>query len=173
MSEYPANSWLRGNHRPAPPEIWVYHLAVFRRAFRVIAQYADEDYHAGMLLGGHFADALHNVPSLLWSFRAIKYGNYSPEPIKRFLLQHASTFSRRPAVCKRLAQDISDIYQREGAANELSLSDDLSDLQMPLKIVQHHYLDMLYATCVITRLQVSFLVSAHFAEKSCLLFASR
>lgn len=52
----------------APPEALVRYLAPFRRAFAAVATYARRRDRGGLLLGGYVADALHNVPAVLWRY---------------------------------------------------------------------------------------------------------
>lgn len=127
-------------------------LAVFRRAFQAIAGYAEErPAHAdGMLLGGFIASALHNVPQWLWHHVPDRthYDFQRPDVHLPYLINLAGAWRDGP----RLVDDLERIYARPGAAATLGLSEDLSDLTIPLSPVAEEHLDRLYRACLTLRL---------------------
>jgi hypothetical protein len=133
----------------APAPVLVGHLAVFRRALVAIDGYTRIGDKEGMLLGGYLANALHNVPSMLWNCRADEW--FSPEKMEEFLNEFPA-FAEEKGAPERLVADCQRILSPEGAARELGLRDDLSDLDLAPLPKMRVYLDVLYWACLSMRL---------------------
>lgn len=98
--------------KPAPPEEMVRYLAAFRRAFSAIAAYTEKRDRAGLLLGGYLADALHNVPSMLWHCDESEWHN--PRDMRAWLeyefFDRLRSLSAPPAL--RLPADVQASWAR-------------------------------------------------------------
>ena len=104
---------------PIPEQI--HYLAIFRRAFVAIEAFGDHEDVLGMLMAGHLADALHNVPSMLWAYEVD--GMHSPASIASWLkmfpaqLRTMGAPARAVEECRRILSGADD-------ARDLGLASD-------------------------------------------------
>jgi hypothetical protein len=133
--------------------VLVRYLAVFHRFLAAIVEYTDKDDKAGMFLGGWLADALHNVPSMLWFTEAGAYHN--PTNMDIWVEVFPGKIQSRAAP-ERLVEESKDILSAEGGAQELGLADDLADLDFAVLPRLRVYLDMLYRACLSMRRMLNY-----------------
>lgn len=144
---------MHGTYQPAPLPEWVYYLAVFHRAFVAIRDYGEQQDRDGMLMGGFLADALHNVPNLLY-----RYGHdvvYTPKHMPELLNAFPNTIEAIGGSF-RLVEDARRIVSRDGAASELGLRPDTQNDVLAPPDAQNRYLNLLYTACLFMRTATNF-----------------
>jgi hypothetical protein len=132
----------------APAPVIVRYLAVFQRALIAIQDYTRNGDKPGMLLGGWLADALHNVPAMLW--HSSHASEHTPEAMDIWMNSFPDMLIKRAAPA-RLVEDSRRIVSAEGAAHELGLREDLTDLELASLPKMREYLNMIYEACVLMR----------------------
>jgi hypothetical protein len=135
--------------RLAPPSEIVRYLAVFERCFRFIHTAGVHRDRDAMLLGGHLANELHNVPALLCRFDLDDWHRGDRFQAELRLGYRIPEYHGAPPAtvqaCRRLLAP-------EWQPGELGLEADLSalDLAPPEKLVK--YLERLYDACIHLRI---------------------
>jgi hypothetical protein len=134
---------------PAPATEMVRYLALFHRAFGVIAAYKENRNPNEALLGGYLADALHNVPGILQDYDEQRWHSTGDieKWVRRGLPQMVAGYGAPEAIITLCSRVISP----EGTAAELGLSNDLSNLDMAPQEALDHYLTLLYSECLEVR----------------------
>lgn len=130
------------------PEI-VRYLAVFHRAFTVIANYKDKNPDEA-LLGGYLADALHNVPTVLWNYDEANWDK--PSETDHWIslgLPHMVAGYGAPEPIVALC---SQVVTKKGVAAELGLSDDLSNLDLSPPDALSRYTVVIHLLCLTLRM---------------------
>jgi hypothetical protein len=132
-------------YQPAPLSEWVYYLAVFRRALLSIQEYAEQRDSDRMLLGGYLADALHNVPALLWHYE--DGGWHDPARIRGWIQNYPQHLQKLHAPIEVVAGAVF-VVSPDNDARRLGLENDFSNHNIPPTETQELLLDMLYASCL-------------------------
>jgi hypothetical protein len=139
---------MYASYQPAPPSEWVYYLAVFRRALDAIWHYGEQRYPDGMLLGGYLADALHNVPAVLWHYEPGSW--HDPDEMRRWVQNYPRYLQKMHAPVEITAA-ATVVVSLEETVRELGLEEDLSNWDLAPQDVQEKLLDMLYNSCLTMR----------------------
>lgn len=132
----------------APAPEMVRYLAIFHRAFTVSAGYKENKDPYEAVLGGELADALHNVPSLLWDYK--EKGRHSHSQI-RFV-----EALQKYGAPERIIALYSYVASTEGTAAELGLREDLSDICLAPQDALDRYLRVLHQACLALRVMRNF-----------------
>lgn len=138
---------------PTPLTDTVYFLAVFRRAFATIQEYAEQVDSEGIVLGGWLGDALHNVPKILWDYPVhITPDHYShhPESLRNWVLRFPEYLAHNNCP-KRLIQRGREIVSPENAAARLDLREDFADYEPAPTEAQTLWRWRLYRACLTLR----------------------
>lgn len=137
----------------APPEEIVRYLAVFERCFRFIRAAGMHRNRDRMLLGGHLADALHNVPALLCSFNTDEWNR--GERFRSYL-RGVDQVPRSHNAPPEVVKNCRSLMEPEARPGELGLSTDLTgwDLAPPEKLAG--YLEVLYEACLSLRIMRNY-----------------
>jgi len=139
---FPAESKL------APPFLLVRYLAVFQRFFAVVIDYTQAGDKAGMLLAGYLANALHNVPRMLWHCDPQDW--LSPTDMGVWMAEFSQGLAERDAP-QHLIVDSKRILSAVGTAQEFQLRDDLVDMDLAPLPKMCVYLDWLYSAFLYIR----------------------
>lgn len=157
----------------SPVSEFVRYLAIFHRAFAAIERYGCEEDWEGAYCSGWLANALHNAPDVALNYHADQW--YTPARINEIFTTFPSDMAERE-VSDRLIRDYQHIFSAPGAAAELGLLDDLSDLSLPPLQKARHYADFLRMTFVLIRLirnqggsksQAWNIVQEEWSERAC------
>jgi hypothetical protein len=132
----------------APPEELVRYLAIFRRFLRSFASSSRSGDRQRLILAGWIADALHNVPGLLYRYEPKVWS--SPEQIDRWVRAFPRSIGPRGAPAE-IAAECLTIFAHHGASGELALRAGLSKLNVAPPEKMKHYLRLLYGFCLDTR----------------------
>lgn len=133
----------------APLPDMVRYLAIFHRMFGAMDGYFRARDKEGILLGGWLADAMHNVPGMLWSCTADSW--FTPASISEWLNEFVENLSAMDAP-QRLQADAQRICSMENSAAVLELREDLTDADFAPLPEMKSYLHRLYGACVTMRL---------------------
>ncbi len=127
-----------------PADILVRYLATFQRFLTATIAYNRTGDKAGMLLVGHLAGKLRNVPEMLWH-----YDDYyrSPAMVSRWVGETAGGI-RAVGAPERLVQDCERIFSTEDGATDLGLRKNLADIDLAPLPDMREYLDLLYHACL-------------------------
>ena len=136
----------------APDAVLVRYLALFHRFLSAVVEYTWDGDKPGILMGGYLADALHNVPSMLWYTGEDAY--YTPVIMNRRMENFPEQIWERAAP-ERLVEDSRHILSAEGGARELGLCNDLADLHLAPLPRMRIYLNLLYRACLSMRLMIN------------------
>jgi len=129
----------------APLPVMVRYLAIFRRTFAFTADSADPSTPERVLLGGYLADALHNVPDMLWRYNE-EASYQTPRDLEVWitqgtphrLLDHGASESVL-AECRRIVG-----ISPAAAAEELHLHSDLANVDLAPRERLSGYLKVFY-----------------------------
>lgn len=139
----------------APAPDMVRYLAIFHRAFTVCAGYKENKDPYEAVLGGELADALHNVPSLLWSYRESKEWN-SPSQMDAWVRHEVVAGLQKYGAPERIIALCSRVVSPEGTAAVFGLRDDLSDLHLAPQDTLDRCLTVLRQACLTLRVMRNF-----------------
>ena len=142
----------------APPAAFLRYIAVFHRAFVAIDDYTRRGDRPGMLLGGWLADALHNVPSLLWHYSPD--GWHSPQNTDAWLTAFPGKMQRRGAP-EDVVRDSERIVAHGGEAHELGIRDDLGDFDLAPTESLDTYLETIYLAFLSMRVMRNYGARPH------------
>jgi hypothetical protein len=126
------------------PEL-IHYLAVFHRALLAVEAFGNVGDVQGMLMGGHLADALHNVPPMLWSYA--DSSTHTPASTAAWLRRFPGELARMGAPpelvdkCRQILFDADD-------AGDLGLAKDLRDLDVAPPAKLKTYLDEFEGWCL-------------------------
>ena len=134
--------------KPAPTIVFVRYMATFQRFFTAVRDYTHQGDKAGMLLGGYLADALHNVPAMLW--HCDPQGWFNPTSMEEWMQEFAEELWEKAAP-PRLIDESRRILSPVGAIQELQLRDDLTDVSLAPLLQMRVYLDWLSDACLSMR----------------------
>lgn len=132
----------------APAPLLACYLARFRRFFAAVIDYTQQGDKAGMLLGGHLADALHNVPTLLWHCDAADW--FNPVDMEAHIQDFAEMLMEKDAP-ERIVANSRRILSAEYGAQELGLRPDLADADIAPLPEMRLYLSRLRDACLMMR----------------------
>ncbi len=127
------------------PEI-VRYLAIFHRAFKLVASYKDNKNPDVALLGGFLADALHNVPRLLQNYDEAEW--YKPSEMDQWIGRGVPRMVRGYGAPVYVVTLCENIVSDRNCAQEIGLLADLSDLIIAPPGTRERYLSLLYQACV-------------------------
>lgn len=126
----------------ATPEL-IRYLALFHRFFATMRAYVRDQDEDGIVLITLIADALHNVPDMLWRRNSKDDTERMADWIKGYPLG-----LRNSAPPARILTTCDAIISLEGVAAELGLTDDLSNLDLaPPEAIAAH-VDLFYHACL-------------------------
>jgi predicted metal-dependent HD superfamily phosphohydrolase len=130
----------------APTEVLIRYLCLFRRWLLAAQRYVQNHDEHGVFLSAWIADALHNIPTMLWRYDPSTNWN-SPQELADWIKVFPQVVRKQGAPA-RIASECDAIFSPEGAVEELHLRDDLSDLDLARPRMMSAYLDLLYSACV-------------------------
>ena len=155
MPKYP--SMLNREPLLAPAPVLLRCLAVFHRFFTAVEDYSRADDKAGMLLIGYLADALHNVPGMLWHCDKADVWR-TPDSMDAWMLDFPDHI-RKKAAPERIIADGERILSAENSAQTLGARAgvaDIVDLDLcPLREMRL-YLDLIYHACLSMRMMRNY-----------------
>ncbi len=132
----------------APTPTLVRYLAVFQRFLDAVVDYTHDGDKLGMLLGGWLADALHNVPGMLWHCDPNAWHN--PAGMDAWMNEFPERMREKSAP-ERLVADSRRILSAESGTQALGLRDDVADLDLAPLPKMCIYLNLLYDACLSMR----------------------
>ena len=135
--------------KPAPPEEMVRYLAPLRRALGSVVAHAAKRDRAGLLLDGYVADALHNVPSMLWHYDEASW--HRPSRMRLWLERGFPETLRRMAAPPGLVEEAQRIVAQAGASDVLGLPGGPEQVRLPPLDRLRVCLERLYRACVTIR----------------------
>jgi hypothetical protein len=147
----------------APGPVIALYLAVFYRCLAYISEAGKSHDRDAMLLGGHLADALHNVPAFLCRYNCDDW--HSAEHFMSLLLEWHEVpewHGAPPGILDACRQ----LFQPELRPGELGLAADLSNLDLAPQHRLAPYLSLLYEACLTMRLIRSYGASSSGDEDS-------
>jgi hypothetical protein len=133
----------------APTSELIRFLCLFRRTFIAMQRFVREQDEDGIILMAWIADALHNVPGMLWRYDPAQDWN-GPQQMKRWMAQFPDGV-RSCAPPDHIQFACINVFSAAGATAELALAEDLSDLDLAPPEQMAAYLDLFYRACITIR----------------------
>src|SRR5579871_4160030 len=133
----------------APIHELIRYLCLFRRWFVASQGYVRHQDTAGVILAAWIADALHNVPTMLWRYDPKADWN-GPAQLAAWMKSFPKVVRKQGAPA-RIAADCDAIFSPAGAWAELHLDKDLSDLDLAPAEKMAAYLDIFRDACLYIR----------------------
>jgi len=157
------------HYQPAPPSEMVRYLAILRRALISIARHGGRDSVHGLIFAGFLAEALHDLPVLLYH-----WDEDGLQPPSRLLESPSAGF---PDMIERLGgtpamvEESKTIFSPANHALELGLRDDLTDFALAPQPDLERYLDLLTTYLLEARIMRNY-GSTRFAPRTTSPFAT-
>lgn len=138
----------------APTPELIRYLALFRRTFLAMQKYVEEQDEDGILLMAWTADALHNIPGMLWRYPPQESTDAYPVANMQRLTTWVNNFPQVVTKCAppdHIIAACESIFSPKGTAAELALSEDLSDLDLAPSHQIAAHVDLFYSACLAFR----------------------
>jgi hypothetical protein len=137
-----------GDPKLAPPDEMVRYLATFRRFLDSVVAHSERHDLPGLLLDGYLADALHNLPAMLWHYDETSW--HAPSQMRTWLERDFLEWLRQWAP-PELVEHAGRVLAAAGAPEVLGLPGGPEQLRLPPLESLGACLDVLHTACVTIR----------------------